>query len=616
MLRFLHSIVFCSLLYASVAQQATYTQVFTQQNLQAINAQSLQDVVQMLPWVTSYLDGMEMKNAIGNISQSSVAIYRNNLPLFADQNFEYSLAIIPVFNLDSIKLCLGDQNVYGKNNAGLSIYLYTSTFEKEPFNARVQANATALSDVHSNLIVNRNTSQHKLLFAGGYSFTNGDRIPNSRAFIAPLRQRSDFSINYSFLPIDGIRLNLFTNNHYLNSTQRTKVIEGTTRALDYHTNQSHNTVGGDFSLKLSKRHTAKVYGLYNRQQFGQSATQRDLHSGKHQEEGITPNLDQLAYRQLYMRTELQANHKIWGYQLGIDLSNTNDRQFTTIDAIPTSYTDFSLFANLDYQQPNKFDVSGGVKLLTLSLTNPILLPNFQGKFYPHKAVELNIAVTNTAQYASIRQIYYPQRITLGAQNNISLLPSRLRSFNANVKLKSEQVRLTSGLALFQQSELPTVINNRYQNALTQTSSLLYLDALWTNQIITLQPIVSITSISGGNDSSQQSFFMPRFFVRGSINIEPIKTHINVTAKLLEQNTELNGERYQQIGPYNLIDISLTTAVIPNVHLTLGAKNISDNIATVFNTYESSVLSGNLLFEDWVTISRNRILFVNLSYQLH
>jgi hypothetical protein len=614
--RILQTILSFLFLSAVVAQHATYTQVFSQEDLRSINAQSLQDVVQMSPWITSYLDGLEMKNNAGNIPQQSIAIYRNNLPLFADQNFTYSLATIPVYNLDSIKICLGDQNVYGKNNAGLSIYLYTSSFEKEPFNTRLQTSFTALSDVHSNLLVNRNTSEHKLLFAGGYSFTNGDRIAPSRAFVAPLRQRTDVSLNYSYLPINGIRLNLFSHNHYLSSTQRTEVITGTTRALDFHTNQSHNTAGGDFSLKLSKRHTAKVYGLYNRQQFSQSAIQRDLYTGKHQREAITPNLDSLAYRQLYMRAELQADHNFWGYQLGIDLSNTNDRQFTTIDAIPTSYTDFSLFANLSYQQANKFDVQGGVKLLTLSLTNPILLPHFQGQFYPHKMVEFNVAITNAAQYADIHQIYYPQRITLEAQNNISLPPARLRSYNANVRLKTEHIKVTSGLALFEQTELPIVINNRYQNGFSRTTGLVYLDALWTNEVFTLQPIASITRISSSTDSLQRFYFMPRIFVRGALHLKPIKTEIHITAKLMEQNTEVFRYRYHQIGPYNLIDFSLTTKVIPKVDITLGAKNILDNVYTSFNTFNNADLSGNLRVEDWATISRNRILFVNLSYSVH
>lgn len=599
-----------------MAQNATYTQLYTQEDLRAINAQSLQDVVQMLPNITTYLDGLEMENNAGNVPQNSIAIYRNNLPLFADQNFNYSLAIIPVFNLDSIKLCLGHQNIYGKNNAGLSIYLYTSTFEKEPFNARIQTNATALSDIHTNVLINRNTSEHKFLIAGGYSFTNGDRIPASRAFRAPLRQRSDFTINYSFLPINGIRLNLFSNNHYLYSTLRNPVISGTTRALDYNTNQSHNTAGGDFSLKLSKRHTASVYGLYNRMQFSQTALTKDLHNGNYASERITPHLDSLTYRQVYMRADLKADHDYWGYHIGIDLSNTNDRYFRTIEAIRLSYTDFSLFANLNYQQANKFNVTGGVKLLSLSLTNPILLPHFQGKFYPHKAVELNIAITNSAQYANFGQVYYPQTITGDAQNNISLSPARLRSYNANLKIKANQINVTSGLALFRQTELPTIINNRYQNGLDRTASILYLDALWSNSVITLQPIASMTSVSGGSDSNQLFYFMPRLFVRSSLHLKPIQTSINLTAKLLEQNTEIFNDRYRKIGPYNLVDLSLTTSAIPKVDITLGAKNILDTIYAPFNTFDTSDLSGNLLFEDLATISRNRILFVNLRYQLH
>lgn len=597
---------------------ASNKHAYSKSDLRMLNAYNLLDVVQMSPIFHSYFSNQHKHYHYGVIDASTVAIYKNGVPLLADQNFSFNLASIAVWNLDSLVIEIGTWNNFGKNNSGIQIQLYSSQNLDLPYRIIASAASSNLQDLHTNIDIVRNYGRQSFNIQANRSFTNLPSNLDTRAQGWPALERYDLDATYNLNVVEGLDLSVSTSNSQLYSIFKTDVIPGTTRAKDIEERVRRSHFNSELSLALSKRHKLSLITVYSRYRSQQNAVNTDFASSKSESSSITEQLDTLGYRQGYMQVALKGQNYILDYETGLDIGNSKDIQFPNINAISTSYTDFSIFANLFYTKHDVIKMKGGLKFLNQSLAGSYLLPHLNIKANVSKTVSINASYNQSISYPQFSQLFYPYNLNGKIDNNLTLSPFQISSCNVNLQFNSKHLSVTNGLVINRLFNLAKMQDGTYLNAINSNNSFGYVNVGLNSENFELSSAVLLHSINTFRDSFNRVFFYPEFNFRGTIKLPQLKTKVNLSAKIVGSYPILqnqDGYKLALTDPFQLLNLAFENESFDNVSITFGLQNMLNQTLVLNTIYNIDSASQEFNYVQNASISRGRVWFLRLAYSI-
>jgi hypothetical protein len=605
----------------SNAKDSTAFFSFNKMELEAINAQNLSDAIKALPFLNTYYENNSLKINYGVNSINSVAIFRDGFPLVMDQNISFDYTSIPLWNIERIEIELAEIRNIEKNNNGLIILLFTNTETNKPFEISANTSTTSLIDNHTNAMVRISNVKHNLNIGGNRSFVSALQDDSSRKDLIGARLRHDLDLSYSYNILSSVKLNLFSTNTWQTSIANGNRISGTSRVIDETTKLNNHTFYGSVVSALSKNHNLSLLGKLNKYVSYHSIMDKDLNSGEREIRTAQNNLDSLAYNQVFMQLVLDGSFANYGYKIGIDLSNTQDVHFPSIDAIKTNYSDYTIFGIFNYQYKNSFKIEAGSKLLSNSLTGSYLLPQAKLVLAPSNIIQLKASYTSSITYPLFSYSFYPYLLTSSQQNNILLEPTKLNSFNLQIDIKKNDYRIRSGLLATQQSNKPFI---DHQNVLVNESksanNMAYFGFEFYHKQSTFRPSFILHSLNPSRDTINQSFFYPELNVNVNYNIEQIGVRAILNSRLLGRFSTLrfinNNAYLHELEDQGIINFALAKNLLnKRLLFMVGVNDILNHNVVNKTNYRLNEFNKTIANTSSVIAGRGRYFFAQIKFNI-
>ena len=588
--------------------------------IDATNAQHLADALRNIPFFNRYVKSNSVTGYFGVLDVQFAAIYKNNFPLMMDQNLNYDLRSIPLWDIDSIAVFLSDLNTWNKNNGGLVLHLYTKGFVKKPIQFSFALVPTTLGDLNTNVRLDLSNAKHSVSIGTNRSYESemkhdhfGRQSPWSSS------QRYDANIRYKYYILPTVTLNLDLDNTWQNRIIKSDVIPRTTRVRDIQQKFNRSNYFGSLSTALSKNHTLVLNGQYSQYKAMQFAVDKDLSSQKQETSYLTEFLDTLGYGQGCMQILLNANFVNYGYTVGIDISSTSDHVHRTINAISSSYSDYSFFGMFNYKYKEAASIQAGSKLLTNSLSGSYFLPQMKITFAPEQLLQVNVSYIRSLAYPLFSQTFYPQYFTKAGDNNLRLKPVLLNSIHSQLAIKKNVFELQSGIMFTRQTDLITVNSKSYFNSGVSSGTSTYFNLKYKINNSFIKPCLVLHGISPSLDSINRIFFYPEFNLFANWSLDKWNTNIILASRFLGKYTEgrlENGSALiSEVSPTNLLDIAIQKHFINKKMLILiGVNNLLNTEFAQQNTFQLQQFDQKLLAEHEIVQDRGIYVFTKISYK--
>ncbi len=603
----------------SSAQDSSAFFSFDRLDLDAINAQNLNDVLKTIPMLnTVFVDGWDANS--GGIAIQSISLYRDGFPLAMDQNISFDYTTIGLWDIERIEVSITKINTIEKNNNGVIIELYSQEQGTEPLRVSAVSSMTSLVDNYTNASVSVSNARHNLMIGGNRAFTSALENESSREDIMGAKLRQELNLRYSYNILSTVKLNIHSTNAWQTNENRGEQIEGTTRVIDQSTNFRMNTLYGSVVSALSKNHNFELKGKFNHYSNSRATIDRDLHSQREEvRSGFAP-LDTLAYNQVFMQLALKGQLSNYGYNVGIDISNLRDRRYPSINAIQTSYSDYSVFGLFNYQYKKSFQVEAGAKLLSNSLTGNFFLPQAKLIIAPNNIIQLKSAFLTSISYPFFNYTFYPQNIAGLHGNNILLEPIKLSSFNLQIDIKKNDFYFKSGFLASQQNNIPKINNfNVPINVAKSTSNMAYFGFEFLRNESKYRPSFVLHSINPSRDTINQSFFYPEFNLHVSHEFKKLGVNAILNSRWLGKYSSLqvsNIAILHELETQPIVNFAVAKQLFKNrVNLMAGINDLLDVNVLERATFALDEFNKTLIRNSSVYNGRGRYYFVRIKIDI-
>lgn len=622
-MRIFRNILLASLVFActpSKAKDSTSFFRFDRQQIETLNSQNLFDLLQHTPFIHRFVSENESRVNAGILSDNQLAIYKNGFPLLMDQNITYSLQNIPMWDIEEVTILISEFNSINKNNGGLTIHLYTSENFIAPHSLKASVTSGSLNDIHSGFTADLSNIKHNFSFGGNRSFESSYTNDSSKRYSPwSASERYDLNFRYQYHILSSVQLNLYSDNSWVEKQIKGDVIEGTSRAKDQTKKYQRNSHYGLIKSALSKNHSLSLLGQLTTLSHENLIYNKDLSTLDKLISNENENLDTLGYNQAFMQLNLNGEYENYGFDIGIELTNTNDNVFSSINGIKTSYSDYSAFGLFHYQYKNGFKVEAGSKFLTNSLSGSYFLPQARIVLAPSKILQLNASFNRSISYPSFENLFYPERFT-EVTNNILLEPTILSSYNIHLDIKKNDFSFKSGLLYTQQAGIPQIKEGGYINSRTSGGSATYFSFTYKKNENLIRPSFILHGLNYSKDSINQNFFYPELNFFSQASIPKLKLKVFLTARFLGKYSDMRFEEgkvlIQEIQNTPQVHIALRKEFIKErIALLFGVNNIFDNSSLDANTYQLTEFSKVLQSTGDVLSTRKRNIFITLKIKI-
>ena len=427
------------------AQDSTAFFYLTQEDIQANNITNLEEALNS-PGLYQFSSNNISTTVSGVLTLQDIAVYKDGLPLLMDQNTDYDLRAIPMYDITRMEVIFGPNSTVVKSSASVLINLYTKDFEEKPIGLSAGIINTSATDFHSTIQLALSNRVHEGQIGVNRSYTAPlfDKVED-RGTVLGATERYDLNLRYRYHILKSVQLEVCGEHSSFKTEQRSNVIEGTTRVRDVEQNLKRNRVYAMLTTALSKNHTLYMKGLLHTYVNEKLTIDKDLSSGIKQtfaggDAPYTSGYDQGCF-QLLLRSQTQS----LSYEVGFELNTIRDNVFSSIDAISTEYSDYSVLGQFEYSLKKSLKLQAGAKLLTHSLSQSYFLPNVRLTLAPKNTLQFEGSFQSSLSYPLFSELFYPEAITHQVDNNLRLLPRKLNSLNLNVTIKKEKLKMHSGV---------------------------------------------------------------------------------------------------------------------------------------------------------------------------
>ena len=604
----------------SIANDSTSFFKFDRQQIDALNSQNLFDLLQHTPFIHRFVSQNESFVNGGILNSNQIAIYKNGFPLLMDQNIIYSLQNIPMWDIEEVTISISEFNSINKNNGGLTIQLFTSDKFIAPHSLKASITSGSLNDIHSGFVADLSNVKHNFSFGGNRSFESSYTDDTSKRHSPwAASERYDLNFRYQYHILSSVQLNLYSDNSWLEKQIKGDVIEGTSRAKDQIQKYQRHSHYGLLKSALSKNHTLSLLGQFTNISHENLIYNKDLSTLEKMISNDNENLDTLGYNQAFMQLNLNGEYKNYGFDIGIELSNTNDDVFSSINGIKTSYSDYSAFGLFHYQYKNGFKVEAGSKFLTNSLSGSYMLPQARIILAPSKILQLNASFNRSISYPTFEELFYTESFT-GVANNLLLEPTILTSYNFHLDINKNDYSFKSGLLYTQQSGIPEVKEGGYINTRVSGGSATYFSFTYKKNDNLIRPSFILHGLNYSKDSINQNFFYPELNFFSQASIPKLKLKVFLTARFLGKYSDMRFEEgkvlIQEIQNTPQLHIAMRKDFMKErIALLFGVNNIFDNSSLDANIYQLTEFSKVLQSSASVLSTRKRNIFITLKVKL-
>lgn len=522
----------------SMAQDTgDYTFLISRDDIQTANLQNLEQAISILPLFHSYSKNGSTQISYGSLGIDNIAVYKDGFPAALDQNINYDYRSIPLWDIERIEIHLTPIIGQAKNSS-IMINLYSIKIPKKPIWTRLNLTNTSLSDFHGSFIIGLSNVAHSGQVGLSRSFTN-NLYDNKRLRSTSLGafERYDLNLKYQYKILPSVTLSIQSDHSKIHTQNKGDIITGTSRVKDHENDYNKHNIYGSLQLKASKNHTLSLEGMAHHFKSKNTLIDKDLNTG--QQDAFTsfythPNI---GYNQGYIRLSLQSHNKPFGYSVGINLSNTKDNTYPYIDAISTTYNDYSAFGKLTYRYKNTVIFNGGINLWHNNLSGNFLLPQFQIKLAPKEVIQLNFTSHASVSYVPFSQLFYPSNFNNGTRNNVLLNPLKQNTIHANVVLNQKNLKATSGMLFITQNNIPRVSeSNTFVSSGKSSSFSTYASVTFSNKILTIKPSAMMHASNNTRDTGNFTFFYPELNLNTHFQIPQSKLLLGLTAKYIGKHT--------------------------------------------------------------------------------
>lgn len=534
----IRSFVLCGLIWIThaipaKAQDSSYTFLLTYDDIQTANLQNLEEAMSILPFFRTFNKDNTPIITYGSIGIENIAIFKDGFPAAMDQNINYDLRAIPLWDIERIEVHLNPFQAQAKNSS-IVIHLFTKKIPQKPIWGQVNVTNTSLSDFHASMYAGMSNVVHSGQIGLSRSFTNdlyynkGLRATSLGAF-----ERYDMNLKYQYRILPSITLNISSDHSKVHTQNKGDIITGTSRVNDTHLDFNKHNLMGSLRFKASKFHTIVLDGMVHRFKNKVSFIDKDLNTGQQYSYEDFSSSPSTGYDQGLIKLALTSDGRPLNYQFGFELSNTKDICYPFINAVSTAYNDYSIYGYLSYQYRKSVILSGGLNLWHSNLTGNFILPRIQLKLAPKEVIELTISSHSSISYAPFTQVFYPTSLNNGVRNNILLDPIKQNVIHANVSLHQNKISAVSGMVIINQNNIPRVSRtNTYVSNGKSSNFSTYASLVYKNDYLTIKPSAMMHATNTLKDTGNLTFFYPELNLNTFIQIPKSKLSLGLTAKYI------------------------------------------------------------------------------------
>ena len=569
----------CLSIHTLAQDSISCTYTLSRNDIQTSNLQNLEEALSILPFFHRYMENGIPQISYGSLGINNIAVFKDGFPAALDQNINYDLKSIPLWDIERIEIHLSPIIGQAKNSS-VTIYLHSIKIPKKPIWTSLNLTNTSLSDFHGSFILGLSNITHSGQIGISRSFTNNlydDKRLRSTSLGA--FERYDLNLKYHYKILPSVTLNIQSDNSIIHTKNKGDIIAGTSRVSDHENNFNKHNIYGSLQLKASRNHTLSLEGMVHHFKNRNILIDKDLYTGQQDSDENFNTHPNTGYNQGLIRLSLKSINKPLGYTLGIDLSNTKDNTYSYIDAIATVYNDYTAYGILSYRLKNTLILNGGLSLWHNNLTGNFLLPQFQIKLAPREVIQLNFTSNTSVSYAPFRQLFYPVNFNNGIRNNVSLSPIKQNTIHANVILNQKNLNAKSGLIFIAQNNIPRVSkSNTFISSGKSSSFSTYASITLSNKILTIKPSAMIHAINNTRDTANFTFFYPELNLNTHIYIPNSKFTLGLNAKYIGTHTnsfvENNDVYIAEQQKMRFLSIRIQRSFIKErLHISFGINNI-------------------------------------------
>lgn len=586
------------------------------------NAQNLEEALILLPGMHHYVQNNSSQTSFGTLSMGQIAIFKNDIPLALDQNVGFNLRAVPLWDIERIEVHVASVNNLVKNSSTLVIKLYTPAYKKQSIWGSTQLVTSSANDLSTGIEVGASNIRHNInigvnrTFQGALCETEG-----VRGTLLGAEERLDLNLRYRYNIVGSVVLDVHSDNSLLESRSKGRVIPNTTRARDLNSSFSNHSISSSLFAPISKNHSIRLSGKVHRFNNEHKLIDKDLNNGETQENTSIEKELSTGYDYGYMRLELSSNDKRLNYSSGIELSNTRDNTFSNINAVATEYSDYSAFANFQYQRKNTMLLKGGAKLLTNSLSGSHFMPYGSVAFAPRKVVQFTGSYIRSLSYPRFSSIFYDADMNHGIAGNIQLNPLIQNTVGVNLKLGKNSLQAQSGLLYVQSNNIVRVSKNAtFENIGNSSTTTLYAVVKYKDDIWDIRPHMVLHSNNFVKDSLGLSFLHPQIGITAKAKIPKLGTTLGLLFRHSGANTVLTRNAdviYQtDIKAIGRVSLYISQPLFHDkLQIAFGVNNLSNEILVERNRYRLEQLSSILQESTSVVAARNRAFTIRINYHL-
>lgn len=583
------------------SQDSTAFFTLTAQDIAANTITNLEEALQLTPFFYQLKSSESNVTTSGNLPASSVMVYKDEFPLMMDQNIGYNLKAVPMWDIERMEVHTNNLAIGVKNSGYIVIHLYTSKSLNVPFKASGQIINNSASDLHAAFTVGVTNRIHTAQMGINRSFTSAlyERGSERTTLVHPA-ERYDINLKYSYKILRSLTLDVASNHSLLTLKKKSNVIEGTSRVRDQTTQFNSHNLSGRLTTALSKFHTLTLSGLISRVNNDITLWDKDLSTGKQSKyEGAT-GIYSTGFDYGYMQLLLQSAGKKLNYKLGLELTNTIDNHYSSINAIATEYADYALFGMFDYQFKNTFKMEGGVKTLNNNLTKPKLLPMAKLTLAPKNDLQLSASVQRSISYPQFSQWFYPSTLTNSAPNNVLLQPTDLTTLHLNILIKKEVLHINSGVIYNQNNNIPRgELSKKLQNEAQTSGSSTYVSLKYLGNFWLLQTSAILHGTNEVLDTTGLNFFQPELNIFAKLKIPKTGLTWHTIMRFIGSKTtsQLQNEtiQLQEYNGMNIVNSALNYEFAnQKLNLGFGIVNAANSIlvsSTAYTLTEIDIVEG-------------------------
>ena len=604
------------------AQDSSAFFVLDAQDLAIANAQNLEEALTLVPGMHHFIQNNVSKTSFGTLSMGQIAIFKNDIPLALDQNIDFNLRAVPLWDIERIAVQIASVNNLIKNSSTLIIKLYTSTYKKQSIWGSTHLVTTSANDLSTRVEIGASNIRHNINIGANRTFQGAlYETEGVRNTLIGAEKRLDLNIRYRYNIFGSVVLDVHSDNSLLESRNKGNVIRNTTRARDLNSRYSNHSLSSSIFAPISKSHSIRLSGKIHRFNNENKLLDKDLNSGKVQENTSTEKEISTGYDYGYMRLELSSNNRRLDYSIGIELSNTRDNTYSNINAIATEYSDYATFVNFQYHQKNTLVLKGGAKLLTNNLSGSHFLPYSSVVLAPSKIIQFTGSYIRSLSYPRFSAIFYDAEMNLGVAGNIQLNPIKQNTVGINLKLGENSLQAQSGLLYIQSNNVVRVSKNTtFENIGTSSTTTLYALVKYKDKIWDLRPHVVLHSNNFVKDSLGLSFVHPQIGITAKAKIPKLGTTLGFLMRSNGVNTILTRTAdviYQtDITAIRRVSLYISQPLLYNkLQIAFGINNLSNSMLIERNRYRLEQMDSILEENTTVLASRKKAFTINITYNL-